>query len=361
MKRREALLKGVQAAACIILGKSISLVAMPDANWPASPLRSAGERLGFQVGTAANMALLQDPAIAQIVVKQFNLLTASGMKWDHIHPAPETYDFAEGDWNMRFAEEHHMQVHGHNLCWNAPAGYPPWFKTVLNKANAKDYLTSHITTVMKRYQGRIDSWDVVNEPIVSWPGRSDGLYPGIWLDLLGPEYLDIAFHTASVADPKALRVLNVHHVEQDTPDNELTRTRVLAWLKQLLSRGVPVQAVGFESHLDASQPLLSSSFRGFVQQIRALGLQVLVTELDVKENRAQGSSHDWDVTAARYYGDYLAEVLSCTTPRSVIFWSPKDRWENGRKIQGLLQNDASPRLTLSSAFQALQTTSSGER
>ncbi|MGA8729167.1 MAG: endo-1,4-beta-xylanase [Terracidiphilus sp.] len=347
--RREAMLMSLEAAACGLVGKRA-------AAWAAEKpsFKSIGGQFNYLVGIQEPFSMLQNPTIAQIVVQQFNLLTASGMKWDAIHPTPEKYDFREADWNVQFAQEHGMKIHGHNLCWDNPEGNPPWFKTALNKSNARQILTSHITTVMKRYKGKIESWDVVNEPIVPWPGRSDGLYPGVWVDLLGPEYLDIAFYTAKDADPNALRVMNVHHVEQGTPDAELNRQRVISWLERLVHRGTPVQAVGMESHLDTSQPLAGEQTRQFVEKIRGLGLQVLITELDVKETRATGNSHDWDVHVADYYREYLGNVLSAVQPHAVIFWSLIDRWEGNRKVQGLLQNNLSPRLSLTAAEQALE-------
>ncbi len=320
-------------------------------------LKAAGASSGCQVGTAAPQVLLQDDSIAQFVVRNFNLLTASGLKWDAVHPQPDSHNFTEADWNINFAEKNGMRVHGHNLCWNSPAN-PPWFKSVLNQANARQFLTSHITTVMRRYQGRVDSWDVVNEPVVSWSRRSDGLYPGAWLDLLGPEYIDIAFHAAALADPKPLRILNIYDVEQGTPEDELTRTRTITLLKQLVARGVPIQAVGLESHLDASQPLGKASFLEFIKEIRTLGLEVLITELDVLESRATGNSMDWDQTVAKYYGDYIDQMLSAAHPRSVIFWSIQDGWFHGKRIQGLTWDHLKPRLSYQAALLALQQKSS---
>ena len=336
LTRREALLASLGLAAYATLPKASSTLFAQSLSSTPTPLKTAGARLGCQIGTATDKQGLQDEAIAQFVVRNFNLLTASGMKWGSIHPGPDTYDFTEADWNVSFAEKNGMRVHGHNLCWNV--NNPPWLKSVLNKTNAKQILTSHITTVMKRYQGRIDSWDVVNEPVVPWPGRSDGLYPGTWVDILGPEYLDIAFHAAALADPKPLRILNIHHVEQGTSDDELTRTRALVLLKQLVARGVPIQAVGFESHLDASKPLGQTAFTEFIKQIRGLGLEVLVTELDVKEDRTKGGPPDWDRAVGNYYGSYITEVLSVAKPRFLILWSVADRWENGSRIEGLSQN-----------------------
>lgn len=353
--RREAILLSLLTAGFAAAGRRIRAFAADlqgDAQRP--PLKLIGARFGCPIGTAAAYQMLRDPAIAQIVAREFNLLTASGMKWIALHPDPDRYDFTEADWNVSFAEEHGMQIHGHNLCWNNPGGNPGWLKASLNRDNARDILMSHITTVMKRYEGRIATWDVVNEPIVSWPVKTGGLYPGIWLEALGPEYIDIAFHAAAQADPKALRIMNVHALEQDTPEDELARTRVLGWLKELLARGVPIQAVGIESHLDAARPLADGAMRKFLATIQDMGLRVLVTELDVKETRTSGNSHDWDVTVANYYSNYLTEVLSTVRPQSIIFWCLTDRWEGNNKVQGLLQNNLSPRLSLLSAAQALE-------
>ena len=352
MTRRELLF---QSLALAMWGSSQSYRPAIWAQVPRLPTQSLRRALidaGIQVGTAATQSLLKVPEVAAVVANQFNVLTASGMKWLQIHPTPDTYDFEEADWNVAFAERNGMQLHGHNLCWNNTSANPAWLGDLTTKSEARDALTAHISTVVTRYKGRVASWDVVNEPVVSWPGRSDGLYPGVWVNLLGPEYLDVAFHTAQAADPNALRVLNVHHVEQQTPDCVLTRQRVLGWLRQLLSRGVPVQAVGLESHLNAAQPLEKAALGQFLADIRSLGLKVLITELDVQESRSTGTSTDWDVAVATQYHDYLVDTLSSVKPEAIIFWSLKDRWENGKKIQGLLEDDLSPRRSFYAVEQA---------
>jgi endo-1,4-beta-xylanase len=352
MNRREALRNGVGFVACTALPKAALTLAGQQVGSAATALKMANACSERLIGIAADKAALEDSSMAQFVVRNFNLLTASGLKWNGVRPTPDTYDFAEADWNVAFAQQHGMQVHGHNLCWNSPSAYPAWFKTALNRSNAKQLLTEHIATVVKRFAGRISSWDVVNEPVVPWSKRPDGLYPGVWTDYVGPSYIDVAFHAAAAADPKALRIMNIYDVEQGTADHEKARKNTIELLNQLVGRGVPIQAVGIESHLDDSHPLGGSSFHQFLSDIRAMKLQVLVTELDVKENRV-GSSGDWDKTAAKYYEDYLAEVISTVNPLFIIFWSLKDRWESGRRVQGLMQENLSPRLTYQAAIQAL--------
>ena len=176
---------------------------------------------------------------------------------------------------------------------------------------------------MNRYKGRIDSWDVVNEPVLIGGRRPDGLYPGVWLSLIGPEYIDIAFETAAVADPKALRVLNLHHVEQDGTD-EFARQASLTLVRQLVRRKIPIQGVGFESHLNGSRPTILAERDIFISRIRDLGLEVLVTELDVSDTNINGDLRSRDTVVGECYRSYLENIIKVASPRRIGLWTIAD-------------------------------------
>lgn len=349
--RRSLLSSGLK----LVAGAAFSPAFLTRANAaPEQALKSSAKPCGWQVGLAVDNSKLQNPQYAQAVIANFNLVTLSGLKWDRLHPQPQKFDFSEADAGMQFAVAHGIRVHGHNLCWNNPQAYPAWFKTEMNKTNAEKYLVSHINTVAGRYKGKVDSWDVVNESVVGWSKENGLLYPGVWLSALGPQYIDIAFHAAQQADPAALRVLNIYHVEQESEDSTKTRSAILALLQQLITRKVPIQAVGIESHLDVMQGLGEAAYRQFLHEIHSLGLQIMITELDVKESRATGSSMDWDRQVAKCYRDYLDDLLPYCNAHRTIFWSLQDRWDGNRRVQGLLQSDFSPRLNFGAAATALE-------
>ena len=341
MKRRHFLLSSLRLAALAALrpvAGRMAFAAKPDS------LKALGAPCGLKIGVQAEKGPLQNPSFAQSITTNFNLLTPGNeLKWPRIRPTPDTYNFADGDWMVNFAQKNGMLVHGHNLCWNAPTANPAWFSSTLTRQNARQYLTDHITRVMTHYKGQIDSWDVVNEPIVPWSKRPDGLYPGIWVDLLGPEYIDIAFHAAAAADSNALRVLNIYDVEQGIADHDKGRANNLQLLQQCLQRGVPIQAIGIESHLDASQPQGGESLTRFLQQVRALGLKVLITELDVNDSQIQGDVPSRDAAVAKYYADYLANVVSAGKVNQLIFWSATDKgnWLNSMKAPAFQRADGS--------------------
>jgi len=290
----------------------------------AQSLKAVASACGIVVGAQVERKPLQYGPFADTVRHNFNLITPGNeFKWTRVRPTPETFYFDDADWMMDFARSSGLLVHGHNLCWNT--ANPPWFDSVLTKANARQFLTEHISTVTKRYAGRIDSWDVVNEAVVPW-NTWEGLYPGVWLNLLGQDYIDIAFHTTAESDPKALRVLNLHHIEYETPDCEKTQQRALALLKKLIGRGVPIQAVGLESHIGSSPPPVGDLLIRFMDGVRSLGLQVLITELDVNDTAVEGDFAARDSVVARCYYDYLTRVVPAGGIKRVIFWTPSDKW-----------------------------------
>jgi endo-1,4-beta-xylanase len=133
---------------------------------------------------------------------------------NRLRPAPDQFDFSCGDAVVAWAEQHKLLFRGHCLVWwNA---LPKWFASYLTPENAREVMTSHISKVVGHYAGRVYSWDVVNEAIYH-DNRPDGLRRKPWLDPIGPEYIDLAFHTAHAADPKARLVLNECYIEHDTP------------------------------------------------------------------------------------------------------------------------------------------------
>jgi endo-1,4-beta-xylanase len=297
---------------------------------------------GCYIGAQADRWQLEIPKLAAFVATNFSMLTPGNqLKWIMTQRVPDRYDFTDGDWMVNFAEAHGMKVHGHNLCCNG--GNPGWFAKTLTKQNAEKYLTDHIKAVAGRYKGRIDSWDVVNEPIAIWMKKPDGLYPGPWLDLLGPGYIDLAFHTAASVDPKPLRVLNVHHVESDLQTDQQTRVATMKLIRSLLSRKVPIQAVGLESHIRLKDPLVSPSRDAWVRELRDLGLEVFVTELDVNDSTATGPVAQRDAALGDVYAAYIKAIVPVTQGKRLIFWTICDQrnWMDGIKDANYKLQDGS--------------------
>jgi len=266
------------------------------------------------------------------VAQQASILVAeNAMKWSSLRPSPTTYEFSNVDRLFGFAQLNGQQIRGHNLCWHEQL--PAWFASTATKENAHSLLTQHIFNVAGRYAGRVHSWDVVNEAIHVPDGRSDGLRKSPWLGLIGPEYVEIAFATAAQADSKARLTYNDYDIELDTPEQSAKRGQVLMLIRRLHARGIPIHAVGIQSHLQANGPRAGAGLQSFIRDVATLGLEVYITELDINTHALPGSPEVQDSAVADVYRQYLGLLLPEPNVRAVLTWGISDAhtWLNQSK------------------------------
>jgi endo-1,4-beta-xylanase len=291
-------------------------------------LRAHAAARGLLYGAAINPALLDLDGMSasgttdgytQLVGAQCGILVAeNAMKWSAMRPSPDQFDFSQADKLLRFADLMGQRVRGHNLCWHE--ALPAWFQSTATKQNAQKLLVEHIQTVAGHFRGRLQSWDVVNEAVEPNDSRPDGLRRTPWLDLLGPGYIELAFQTAAQADPAAKLVYNDYGIELDTPEQIVKRGQVLLLVRRLKARGVPIHAVGVQSHLKSGDPQPGQGLVAFIRDVAKLGLDVYITEMDVRTSDAAASPEAEDSAVAKVYEDYLTKVLEEPNVPVALTW-----------------------------------------
>jgi len=279
-------------------------------------------------GTAVVPALLDVEGVAagkttdpytSVVAAQANILVAENdMKWGGLRPTADTFNFTQGDRLLRFAGLAGQRVRGHNLCWHE--SIPGWLKTTATKDNARQILTHHIEVVAGHFRGQLHSWDVVNEALLPSDGLPGGLRKTLWLDLIGPDYIELAFRTAAAADPAAKLTYNDYNIELDTPEHTEKRARLLELLRQFKSKGVPIHAVGLQSHLNATGPQPGEGLREFIREAAKMDLEVYVTEMDVNTHAVVGGPEAQDAAVAAVFRDYLRLVLAEPNVPIALTW-----------------------------------------
>ncbi len=283
---------------------------------------------GFAVNT---QKLRDDAAYRALVEQQCSIIVAeNAMKWQALRPAIDQFSFADADALVEFAASRHIRLRGHNLCWHE--ALPEWFAKQVTAVNARQLLRDHIRTVAGRYAGRMHSWDVVNEAIDVKDGRPDGLRNTPWLQLIGTDYIEMAFRVARDADPSALLTYNEYGIEQETQDAAMKRAAVLLMLRRLKQRNVPLDAVGIQSHLQA-QSAYGTGLQRFVRDCREIGLEVFLTEMDVNDRTLPSDIATRDITVARLYRSYLDLLLPERNVTAVLTWGVSDAgtWLNNGK------------------------------
>ena len=231
----------------------------------------------FLVGVALNkrQAAEQDTAAVRIIKQHFNSIVAENcMKSEIIHPEEGRYNFGPADTLVSFGERNGMAIIGHCLIWHSQLA--PWFcvdaegKKVSPEV-LKQRMKEHISTIVGRYRGRVKGWDVVNEAIIE-----DGSYRQTpFYEILGEEYISLAFQYAHEADPDAELYYNDYGM--NIPGR---REGVIRMVKKLKERGLRIDAIGMQGHMGMDYP----NIRDFEQSILAFastGCRVMITEWEM--------------------------------------------------------------------------------
>lgn len=308
----------------------------------------AGEK-GLKFGAAVNAHELRDNAAhRQAFIRDCSLLaTKNELKWWHLQPRPGDYNWAQADWLVDFAHQHNMIVHGHTLVWHE--GNARWVVEETDQEEAQPRLIKHIRDVVGRYRGKIHAWDVVNEAVDPLDDRDDGLRETFWLEKLGVEYIDLAFRTAHEVDPDAVLIYNDYGLERGAELSIEKRVATLRMLEGMVSRDVPIQALGIQSHLsscwdDFSQETLAE----FLQQVADLGLEIMVSELDVIDKCYPADFAERDQRVSEVYDRFLEVALDQPAVKTITTWGLSDRFtwlnefrprQDGLKVRSLPYDD----------------------
>lgn len=305
----------------------------------------------FAIGTAMNLRQIEesDPAAAELIPQQFGAVTPENiMKAEIIHPGWDRYNFEPADRLVAYAKKHNMIVNAHNLIWHSQL--PFYMRRMKDADSVRRYFTDHITTIAGRYDGKVYSWDVVNEAL-----NEDGtLRKSIFLDKLGDDYVVEAFRLAQKAAPHTRLYYNDYNIEQPQK-----RAGAIALIKKIQAAGVRIDGVGIQGHWKANKIPLAD-IENSIREFSALGVEVMFTELDlsVLPNPFDASTADVNQRAAntekmdpyknglpdsvqailtRGYGDLFTLFLKYSVKISrVTFWGVGDgqSWLNNWPIPG---------------------------
>jgi endo-1,4-beta-xylanase len=325
------------------------------ADAPALKTVFAGKfKVGAALGTQQVMG--DEPAALDLVVRQFNTITPENlMKWQEIHPQPTQYNFEPADRYVQFGEEHKMFIVGHNLVWHNQT--PAWvFEDESGKPLTRDALLKrlreHIQTIVGRYKGRINGWDVVNEGI-----DDDGsLRKTKWREIIGDDYIEAAFRFAHEADPKAELYYNDYNEWQPKK-----RQSIKVLVHRLKSKRIRIDGIGLQGHWGLNYPSPDETEAMF-NDYGKLGVKLMITELDVTllpdgESRrgaditqnialrkelnpyAQGLPYEIEQKLARRFKEiFRSFARHADTIDRVTFWGIHDgnSWRNNWPVRGRL-------------------------
>lgn len=252
----------------------------------------------------------------------------NAMKYDTTEPTQGQFNYAPGQQVLDYAAANGQLVRCHNLIWHQQL--PSWLTsrtwTSADNATLQGIMKNHITSLITHYADACYAWDVVNEPLVDGTGA---LQSSPWLDAIGPEYFPLAFKFASdaAAQVKAATGKDIKlYVNEYNDEYAGTKTTALLNLVQSVqAREIRIDGVGFESHFIVGQTPDRATQAAAKKQFADLGLDVAVTELDVRFSSLPPTS----AGLAQQATDYVNSVGSCLDVEKcvgVTVWDFEDKY-----------------------------------
>lgn len=270
-----------------------------------------------------------DIQFESMYAEQFDTAGILDFYWTTTRGEDADFNFLPADMMVNYATVHGKTINGYFLVWDEEL--PEWVGELAESEGSEGLgamLDTHIETIVGRYKGRVASWIVANESFLGPDenGTGEASYAeSVWYSTLGPEFIERAFRKADAIDPAATLIYNETGAEAEGPKSDFMYAR----MRDLVQRNVPIDAVGFQFHVDAKSPPDMASVKRNMQRFAALGLDVLITELDVNLAQYPGTHAERLARQAELFKAVTDACLSVPACKNITTFgfSDKHAWD----------------------------------
>lgn len=318
-----------------------------------TPLQALARAHGRELGSTSETGEWpprHDLAFESMYAREFDTAGILDFYWTTTRGEDDDFYFVPADLMVNYATMHGQTINGYFLVWDEEL--PEWVGELAETGGAAGLggmLDKHIETIVGRYRGRVSSWIVANEAFLGPEDTGTGsaeYASSVWYETLGAGFIERAFRTADRIDPGATLLYNETGAEAENPKSDFMYAR----MSELVMRGVPIDAVGFQFHVDAAKPPDMASVKRNLQRFAALGLDVFITELDVNLASYPGTHAQRLAKQAELFGAVIDACLAVPACKSITTFgfSDKHGWDELGpavcKPEGTMQLCAEPLL-----------------
>ncbi|GAA4715046.1 endo-1,4-beta-xylanase [Phytohabitans rumicis] len=297
------------AAALLALGVAVAVPTLADAS---TTLGQHAAARGKYFGSATDNPELSDAPYVSILGSEFNQITVGNtMKWQYTEPTQGQFSYGQADTIVNLARANNQSVRGHTLVWHSQ--YPGWVDSV-PASQLLGVMRNHISNVAGHFNGQVIHWDVVNEAFEENGTRRQSVFQRN----IGDSYIAEAFRAARAADPTAKLYYNDYNIEGLGAKSDAVYNLVQSFKQQ----GVPIDGVGMQAHLIIGQ--VPSSVQQNIQRFAALGVDVAITELDIRMNLPRDTTKD--TQQANDYRTVVNACLAVTRCVGITVWDYTDKY-----------------------------------
>ncbi|TID02792.1 Endo-1,4-beta-xylanase 5 [Colletotrichum higginsianum] len=261
-------------------------------------------------GDAAYMAVLNRTGEFGLVVPE------NSQKWDATEKTQGQFRFGSPDAVLGVARANGQMMRCHALTWHSQlpqfVSAGTWTPETLTPV-----IEAHIANVVGHYKGACYSWDVVNEALADNGTLRDSVFSRV----LGASFIPVSFRAAAAADPAAKLYYNDFSLEFGSPKTD----GAIGIVRDLKAAGARIDGVGLQGHFEVGKAPSREALARVMGRFTDLGLEVALTELDVR-HAALPASED---AARQQASDYAGVVGACVDTAGcvgVVVWGFSDKY-----------------------------------
>lgn len=330
LNRREAL--GLMSASALAAGCTTGGASVGNEvrlGTETAALKDLAAEKGIRFGSAMAAYQVDNPEYVEIMRRDCATMVAENAhKMYTIEPVRGQRNWAPADKLVNFAKANDITMRGHAVVWHHPRWMPDWVNNAtFSGAEAERVLGDYVTSVVKRYDPFLYSWDVVNESVAD----EDGAFRETsFSKAMGGTVnaLDFAFRKAREASPNCSLAYNDYMSWESTSAKH--REGVLRLMEALMAKGTPIDAFGMQSHSNYEMPNEYNRSRerewvAFLDELKGMGFKrFYITEFDVNDTRMGPDIATRDAAIASYTKDYFDLMFSYPETKDVLIWGMVD-------------------------------------
>ena len=249
----------------------------------------------------------------------FNAATV-GFYWRSYEPRRGQPQYDYTDAVVAWCRKHDIRMKGHPLLWGHQAGVPTWSQG----QPPADVQKRRVTDIVRRFRGKIEFWEVVNEP-----------------SHCRQVTIDPPYRWARQADPNGYLIVNDYYVMANgyPPFFEL--------LAKAKADGVPFDGIGIQAHEPRPMRFPLPQVRGVLDKYATLGKELHITEFTpCSGGQKITGSHLKGVWDEKAQADYAVKFYkTCFAHPAVVAVTWWDLCDDGSWLPGggMLRADLTPK------------------
>lgn len=293
----------------------------------------------FRFGWFSN---LYNPAVAAKMQEAGCDFTTMHFNWQATEPREGVFVWKKIDFRSNPEGYHNsgLLVKAHALVW-LKENISPDYLSSKNFSEMKEAVEKHVTTLVKRYRGYVDIWNVINEPSASW----SNLYGYSNAQII--ELIKVACAVVRKEDPTAKIIINnASPVVEFYEDKQSP----LDFLRECKARGVDYDIIGLQCYYDpyharhGQQPVSIQTLRDMVDAYAKLGKEIHITEISVPSQPIEGRSGWTPELQAYWLEQTYKSFFSKPSVRAITWWNATDR-NSFVTFGGLITSDGKNKLS----------------